>query len=431
MKKILIFISLAITLQNTLAQCTTPTLLNVTDINYYNANLNWNITNNTHHYKIRYQEIGATNWLYKNNIDSLVSIKSLNNLNPFTQYIWQIRAYCDSNNVNISSWSVKDTFFTINSNLNSVTGLYTNNISYNTAKANWTLNSGANRYKLHYRIYGTSNWQNLATTDSTTNNIDLPNLQQNTTYEWEVMAYYDSTMLMASLWSITDTFTTTNFIAAAFNPNINSGISDNYCNAKTTLNLNVSQNQNEPDISTTTITSDGGYFDIQTISTGDTIGYAIMNTSIQSIYSFLIVGLVPGPSYAIINSYDSTGSLIGFFAIENVNSGIKVSSTSPNDGNNYTNGYTSEIKFYNLFVNPNIDGDLNFYADIQSEIGDQFNKTNTIAINCISSINNEENKELNKYKIYNIQGKKSRIIKNKILILIDEKGRSKKIMCIE
>ena len=36
-------------------------------------------------------------------------------------------------------------------------------------------------------------------------------------------------------------------------------------------------------------------------------------------------------------------------------------------------GFTSEVHFTNLFVNPNINGPLNFYTDIQSELNDQFN----------------------------------------------------------
>ena len=69
---------------------------------------------------------------------------------------------------------------------------------------------------------------------------------------------------------------------------------------------------------------------------GDSVGYAIMNTSTQIISATLKAGIIAGQNYAIINSYDSSGVIIGFFAIENTNGGIKISSTSPNDGNNYT-----------------------------------------------------------------------------------------------
>jgi hypothetical protein len=413
------------------AQCNTPGGIYTSNIYYFNADVNWNITSNTHNYKIRYKITGAASWSYKNNIDSLLTTKNLNSLLPFNEYIWQIRSYCDSAGANYSLWSVVDTFYTNTSVLSSVSGLYTTNINYNTAITNWTIGQNIDRYRVHYRMYGTTNWQNLATVDSITNNLLLPLLQQNTTYEWEVMAYYDSTNQMASLWSAPDTFTTISFVAAPFNPIITTTIYNNICNTKTSLTLNASQAQNEPDIGTSTITSDGGFFDIQSVAIGDSVGYAIMNTSTQTILTTLRVGVIAGQNYATIYSYDSTGAFIGFFTIENVNGGIKVSSTSPNDGNNYTSGFTSEIYFTNLFVNPNIDGPLHFYADIQSELGNQFNDTNTIVITCTSYIAEEMLQETSNYEIYDLLGRSASWKTNTILIFKYINGKTKKIITIK
>jgi len=431
MKKYLLLLLFTILYNISSAQCNAPGGIYTSNIYYFNADVNWSTTGNTHHYKIRYQITGAANWSYKNNIDSLLTTKNLAGLLPFNEYIWQIRSHCDSIGVSYSIWSVVDTFYTNTSVLSSVSGLYTTNINYNNAVANWIMNQSVDRYRVHYRIYGTTNWQNLATVDSITNNLLLPLLQQNTTYEWEVMAYYDSTNQMASLWSAPDTFTTTTFVAASFSPIITTVIGNNICNAQTSLALNVSQAQNEPDIGTSTITSDGGYFDIQSVAMGDSVGYAIMNTSTQTISTTLRVGIVAGPNYAIINSYDSAGSLIGFFAIENVSGGIKVSSTSPNDGNNYTSGFTSEIHFTSLFVNPNINGPLNFYTDIQSELGDQFNDTNTIMITCTNSIAEEMLQETSNYEIYDLLGRPTFWKTNTILIYKYINGKTKKIIVIK
>ena len=60
-------------------------------------------------------------------------------------------------------------------------------------------------------------------------------------------------------------------------------IYNNLCNAKTGLTLNASQAQNEPDIGTSTVTSSGGSFDIASLTVGDSVGYAIMNTSVHLI----------------------------------------------------------------------------------------------------------------------------------------------------
>ena len=56
-----------------------------------------------------------------------------------------------------------------------------------------------------------------------------------------------------------------------------------------------------------------GVFDISSISTGDSVGYAILSSSTQNVNSTLRAGLIVGINYAIINSFDSNGDLIGFF----------------------------------------------------------------------------------------------------------------------
>lgn len=318
-----------------------------------------------------------------------------------------------------------------NAQCNVPTGLYTTNISFNNALANWDPMLNIDHYKIHYRIYGTSSWGNLGNINGPDSTRNLPLLQQNTTYEWEIISYCDSTNQMASLWSVPDTFTTATFIAAPFNPILTNTIDNNLCNTATSLTLIASQAQNEPDIGTSTITSDGGYFDIQSVSMGDSVGFAIMNTSTQTIEATLKVGIIAGQNYAIINSYDSTGSLIGFFAIENVNGGIKVSSTSPNDGNNYTSGFTSEVHFTNLFVTPNIDGPLNFYTDIQSELSDQFNDTSTIIISCTNSLSEEIFQENSNYKIYDLLGRPTKWKGNTMLIYKYSNGKTKKLITVK
>ena len=101
------------------SQCFAPSTLFASNINYYNAEVNWNSTNGTNHYKIRYKIIGSASWSYKNNIDSILNQKLLTNLIPLSDYIWQIRSHCDTINSNTSNWSVTDTFTTItNANFN-------------------------------------------------------------------------------------------------------------------------------------------------------------------------------------------------------------------------------------------------------------------------------------------------------------------------
>lgn len=412
------------------SQCLAPVGCFASNINYYNADVNWNIVSNAHHYKIRYKISGTTTWSYKNNLDSLLNFKNIANLQPLNTYVWQIRTYCDSGNSVYSGWSPLDTFVTNTTLCPSPSGVSTTNINYNNAQANWNLTQGAHRYKVHYRIYGTATWSNLGNIDSTMNSVALPLLQQNTTYEWEVMAYFDSTIQMGSLWSVPDTFTTPTFVAAPFNPIITNIISSTVCDIPVDLTLKITQIANEPDIGTSTITTDGGNFQISNLSAGDTVGYASLITSTQNIFATLKVGMVIGLNYAIINSYDTNGGFIGFFAIENIANGVRVSSTSPNDGNNYTSGLISEVFFDDLFITPNYTGALHIFTEIESELNDLINLVDTFNIECVSGVfENEKKRKV--LKIIDLSGRESAMKKGAMLLYIFDDGYVEKRMLLE
>ena len=384
----------------TFSQCQRPDTTFENNVYYYSANLNWSSSSNTSYYKIRYKEINSSQWQYKNNIHSSQTNKTLNNLISQSIYIWQIRTHCDTNNINVSSWTPVDSFITTTNVCQTPNPLTTSAITHNSAQANWDTLGTADRYKIHYRIINTNSWLNLNLVSGTIGNTNIPVLQQNTTYEWQIMAYHDSTLNMGSLWSISEVFTTGTFVYEQFDPIVTSSLQSNLCNSPTEFEIIITQLQNEPDIGTSTITTDGGYFDIGSISVGDSVGYANFLSLNQNIESTLTAGLIVGPNYAIINSYDTSNSLIGFFAIENTTSGVRVSTTSPNDGNNYTSGYTSNINFTNLFVNPNINGDLNILTELNSESGELVTINETIFINCTSNIyeiskNTKEIKDIN------------------------------------
>ena len=413
----------------TFSQCQRPDTTFENNVYYYSANLNWSSSSNTSYYKIRYKEINSSQWQYKNNIDSSQTNKTLNNLISQSIYIWQIRTHCDTNNINISSWTPVDSFITTTNACQTPTGLTTSAITHNSAQANWDTLGTVDRYKIHYRIINTNSWLNLNLVSGTIGNTNIPVLQQNTTYEWQIMAYHDSTLNMGSLWSISEVFTTGTFVYEQFDPNVTSSLQSNLCNSPTEFEIIITQLQNEPDIGTSTITTDGGYFDIGSISFGDSVGYANFLSLNQNIESTLTAGLIVGPNYAIINSYDTSNSLIGFFAIENTTSGVRVSTTSPNDGNNYTSGYTSNINFTNLFVNPNINGDLNILTELNSESGELVSINETIFINCTSNIY-EISKNTNEIKDINLLGQQTSR-KNIFQLKTSNDGSIKKIIIIK
>ena len=306
------------------------------------------------------------------------------------------------------------------------TGLFTTDITPNNALANWNPVNIADHYKIRYRIYGTNSWLflgNIGTSDSTRN---IPMLQQATTYEWEIMAYCDSTNQNGSSWSANDTFTTTNFVPAQFNPIITNTLTSLECSTISELQVRITQGDNEHDIGTGVIISDGGVFDINSINSGDSVGYATMTTAFVNITTVLRAGIILGQNYATNNSYDSTGALLGFFTIENEASGVRVEVLgSPNDGNNYTSGYTSELYLTNLFTTPTNPGELHFFADINSELGDQIYASDTTLIWCNSTQINELEAIKRPTDSYDILGRKINK-KNNLHILRLSSGEVKK-----
>ncbi len=261
--------------------------------------------------------------------------------------------------------------------------LNTNSVTHLNALANWSPAPNADHYIIHYRELGAINWSNLANIGANDSTRNIPGLDPSTSYEWQIKTYCDTSNQPNSGWSYSDTFTTIAFVAAPFNPIITKTLGTLECDVKTNLYINISQAANEPDIGTGTIVSDGGYFDISSINSGDSVGYTTMTTATQNITALLEAGIILGQNYAIINSYDSTGSLIGFFTIENDNSGIRIQVPgSPNDGNNYTSGYVSELYFTELFVTPQNAGPLSFVTDIISELNDQIYAADSVQIWC-------------------------------------------------
>lgn len=310
--------------------------------------------------------------------------------------------------------------------------LYTTNITYINAQANWNPAPVRDHYLIHYRELGTVNWSNLGNIDSTMTSRNIPQLQPLTTYEWQIKTFCDSTNQPNSGWSYSDTFTTTAFVPSPFNPSILPIIGNPVCNMNTTFSIIASQSQNEPDISSTVFWSDKGHFEISTLINNDTVGNASYSSSFLNFTSTLIVDFTIGPNYAKIDLIDSLGSTMGFFTIENENNGIKVSSIGPNDGNNYTNGYISQMNFYDLFVNPPEEGPITFTANINSELGDVMNLADSsIIINCNSTQIEEIKQEKNLVKIIDELGRISNILEKKLLLYIYDDGTVEKKIIIK
>jgi hypothetical protein len=152
---------------------------------------------------------------------------------------------------------------------------------------------------------------------------------------------------------------------ADFSPSTNVTTSNNSCGNLTDLTIDVSQDAGEIDMSTALLISDGGSFDLSSLSVGSMIGYATLTTSSNSYTEDLFVySLNPNNSSAVVNT--SSGNT---FAIENLSvGGVSITATSPGDNNYTTSGNSSSATFTNIFNNPSV-GVLGFNSTITSEIG--------------------------------------------------------------
>jgi hypothetical protein len=99
---------------------------------------------------------------------------------------------------------------------------------------------------------------------------------------------------------------TANVACIAFSPTVDVILSDTTCDSLSNLTINVSQDPNEPDMSTSSFTSDGGYFNITSISVGDTVGYATLsaNGGALNFNTILIVSSIISSNQAILQSTD-------------------------------------------------------------------------------------------------------------------------------
>ena len=179
---------------------------------------------------------------------------------------------------------------------------------------------------------------------------------------------------------------TGNVACIAFSPTVSISLSNTDCDSLTDLTINVSQDPNEPDMSTALFTSDGGSFAISTLSVGDTVGSAVMSAlEVQLNFNTnLIVSSIISSNQAILQSINiSNGLSLGTFTISNSNPGISIIAQSVPDGNNVTAGNSSSVTFNNIFINPGA-GVLTFTSTINSEIGDVDVQTFPFTIVCLN-----------------------------------------------
>lgn len=369
---------------------------------------NWNSMADTEvdHFMLKYKKLDDLEW---NNLlanDSNATSKIIGGLEFNTTYHWAVVSYCSENQSNPALWSPLDTFTTMSYvECPMPTNLFVDNIIVNENQAfadgNWDsmLAMGIDHFMLEFKLLeeNDSSWTLLSNMDSTYIQRTMGNLDLNSSYEWRVRAYCSVNQSYYSDWSIRDTFEIGDFIPQPFDPNVNLTIDNQICEGLTALSVSVSQTFNQPDIQFSSILSNSGSFEILSLQEGDIIGEANVeagNGFIQNDYDLLVYDIVSDNKAEIALKNKETGFNDDYFDIENINEGIKVLITSPNDQNNYTSGNSIQINFEDIFRNPS-PSTLEFYFTVSSELNDNYSDQIDFLIECSSIL--EDNSLLNIY----------------------------------
>ncbi|MGB3074072.1 MAG: T9SS type A sorting domain-containing protein, partial [Chitinophagales bacterium] len=97
------------TLENTSPTCAIPTTFSAFNITHNTAKLKWLNINDALSYKIRYKTTGTSEWTLTKSTENH---KNLNGLAASTEYVWQVKSFCEINPVVASDWSAKQFFTT-------------------------------------------------------------------------------------------------------------------------------------------------------------------------------------------------------------------------------------------------------------------------------------------------------------------------------
>jgi hypothetical protein len=179
-----------------------------------------------------------------------------------------------------------------------------------------------------------------------------------------------------------------------FTPLVTVSLSNNWCDSLADLTIEVSQDSGEVDMSTAIFESNGGSFDIASMSVGDTIGTSniIAGGGSVNINAYLIVSVIVSNTEIIIQSTSVINGNLGSFTITNLPlGGVSIFAETIPDGNNYTSGNMNSVTFNNVFINPCVSPV--FTSTITSELGD----IDIQNFNFIISENNELKSNFNIY----------------------------------
>jgi len=169
-------------------------------------------------------------------------------------------------------------------------------------------------------------------------------------------------------------------VPLVFSPEVSITLSDVLEESTTSITYEMTQENNESEIFSSLVVSDGGVFNLDGLVVGDNIGSGTLHLMLyagnQDISTNLIVSNIYNSNYTIFNEVTSStspaynvGDIAGGFVISNSVSGINIYTEIPADDDYITEAYFMSLTFNDLFTNPS-SGNLTFTSTLTSELGD-------------------------------------------------------------
>ena len=227
----------------------------VTNITSTSAKIHWNNVNYATSYMVRYRLTSEADiYFHYFNASSLDSIWDLTGFISDTTYVFQIRTFCDGGYCSI--FTPLDTFRTLPA-CPIPTGLHAYNIDTTIATLSWDNVSGAYYYGARWRALGSASWKYSAAIFYPIDTLvigcyycdSINKLLPNTSYEWQLQTFCDTTGNYYSMYSVSDTFTTlpakknynSNIIAKNNQNSFSCNLYPNPTNSNSTVDLSIPQ----------------------------------------------------------------------------------------------------------------------------------------------------------------------------------------------
>ncbi|KAA3645132.1 MAG: T9SS C-terminal target domain-containing protein, partial [Bacteroidetes bacterium] len=183
--------------------CESPINLRTQFSSDTSTTLRWDEIADAVGYKIRWKQAGAPNFGPVHFRQTNTPIYDIDGLTPSTNYVFVIIANCKAGYGEPSA----QRFSTLDAPCAIPTGMNIGGLSHNQARLAWDTMPGAKKYRVRYRVQGTTPWtMDVAYAGRT--KLWLTGLNPATTYEWQVKTVCEYGTSSGTRWSGTQTFTT-------------------------------------------------------------------------------------------------------------------------------------------------------------------------------------------------------------------------------